>query len=100
MTGKNSLSFVRRVFRKTKNELVPGTLIKCKSGRYIAFYEHRTDIIANGENAVDARKNLRELYEMVIEQEKEEGVIHEDDDKLELPITYHTKSFKEKLQNA
>lgn len=97
MGGKKSLSFVRRVFRKTKGELVPGTLIKCKSGRYMAFYEHRTDIIANGENAVDARKNLRELYETVIAHETEEGLTHEDDDTLIVPEHFSKTSFREKL---
>lgn len=46
---------IRRV-KKKKGELVPGTIVKCESGRFIAFYEHRTDIIANGENEVDAKR--------------------------------------------
>ena len=63
-------------FSKKKNDLVPGTIIKCESGRYIAFYEHRTDIIANGENEKEAVCNLREMYKNVLkaeENEKEEA---------------------------
>ena len=94
------IPFIRQILKKRKSELVPGTLIKCKSGRYMAFYEHRTDIIANGENAVDAKKNLRELYEMVIEHETAEGGKHEDDDKLVLPDSFTKTSFKVKLHYA
>ncbi len=49
---------VSRIIKK-KGELVPGTIVKCDSGRFIAFYEHRTDIIANGENELDAKKILK-----------------------------------------
>ena len=56
--------------KKKKGELVPGTVIECKSGRYVAFYEHRTDIIANGENETGARKNLRKMYEIVRKHEE------------------------------
>jgi predicted RNase H-like HicB family nuclease len=80
--------------RKSKNELVPGTIIECKSGRFIAFYEHRTDIIANGENEADAKKNLKKMYETVTKHEAEENTV------LKVPKSYKTKSFTEKLHVA
>jgi hypothetical protein len=43
--------------------------IKCASGRYLAFYAHRNDIIANGDNKVEAKKNLMEMYATVIAYE-------------------------------
>ena len=86
--------------RKKKGELVPGTLVQCKSGSFLAYYEHRTDIVANGENEIEARKNLRELYKMAIELEEEESEPHEDDDQLSLPAIFTTKQFKERLNLA
>ena len=81
--------------KKKKNELVPGTTIECKSGVFIAFYEHRTDIIANGENEIDARKNLRKMYTAVIKQETEEET---EKNAIKLPKSYKTKRFVEKLE--
>lgn len=80
--------------KKSKTELVPGTIIECKSGRYIAFYEHRTDIIANGENEKDAKKNLKKMYETVKKHEAQENAA------LKLPKSYKTHSFKEKFHVA
>lgn len=72
---------------------VPGIVVKCESGRYIAFYEHRTDIIANGENEKDAKKNLKKMYKIVIDHEEEEEGKH----KIELPPAAKAKSFTEKV---
>lgn len=80
-------------FRKKKYELVPGTLIQTESGRYLAYYEHRSDIIANGENEKDALKNLRELYKAVMQHETQEC----EKKGVELPKSYKTKSFKDKI---
>ena len=79
--------------RKKKSELVPGTIVKCESGRFIAFYEHRTDIIANGDNEVEAKKNLRIMYEIVKKHENAET----EKQSFKLPPTYNTKKFTEKL---
>ena len=79
--------------KKKKGELVPGTIVKCESGRFIAFYEHRTDIIANGENEINAKKNLKIMYEIIKEHEKAEM----EKPSLELPKNFNTKPFKEKL---
>jgi len=49
-----------------------GVVIECKSGRFVVYYEHRTDIIATGENEMDAKKNLKEMYEPIIQFEAEE----------------------------
>lgn len=83
--------------KKKKGELVPGTLILCDSGMVIAYYEHRTDIIANGENEKDARKNLRKLYDLAVNHEKENGEEPKDDDPLPLPGNFDTKKFVEKF---
>ncbi len=83
-----------RRIKKNKSELMPGTLVKCESGRFIAFYEHRTDIIANGDNEVEAKKNLRTMYKIVIKHENAES----EKPSLELPSNYKTKKFTEKLR--
>lgn len=49
-----------------------GTTIKCQSGRYLAFYEHRTDIVANGDSEIEAKKNLKEMYAEIMEHEEAE----------------------------
>lgn len=85
------------IAKKSKGELIPGTIIECKSGRYIAFYEHRTDIIANGENEKDAKKNLKKMYSIVIKHEEKKKAIQ---NTLVLPKSFKTKSFTEKLQTA
>jgi len=82
-----------RFLKKKKGELVPGTIIKCESGGYIAYYEHRTDIIANGENEVDARKNLRLMYEIVKQHEQED----KEKPTLKLPPTFNAKRFNEQI---
>lgn len=81
-------------FRKSKKELVPGTIVKCQSGRYIAYYEHRTDIIANGENEKDAKKNLKEMYDVVIKFETKE---EEEKNTIKLPSNFEIKKFKDKI---
>lgn len=80
-------------FTKKKGELAPGILIECKSGRFIAFYEHRTDVIADGENEKDARKNLKRMMEMVKKYQDAES------QKETVAITkeYKTKKFTEKM---
>lgn len=72
---------------------VPGILVECKSGRFIAYYEHRTDIIAHGENEKDAKKNLKKMYETVRKHEESES----ENQDLVLPKNYHKKHFSEKL---
>jgi predicted RNase H-like HicB family nuclease len=80
---------------KKRFKNVPGTFIECKSGSFIAFYETRPDIIASGDNEIEARKNLKKLYAMVLKHEKEaEGEEKEDS---ELLKTFKTKKFVEKL---
>jgi len=80
---------------KARFKNVPGTFIECKSGRYIAFYETRPDIIASGDNEIEARKNLKELYKMVLKHEKEAA--EEDKDDTELLKNFKIKKFVEKL---
>jgi predicted RNase H-like HicB family nuclease len=76
-----------------KHEIVPGTIVKCQSGRYIAYYEHRTDIIANGDNEKDAKKNLKKMYKIVRDHEESES----ETPPMILPPDTKTKSFSEKL---
>lgn len=82
-----------RIPKKKKNEFVPGTVVKCESGRYIAFYKHRTDIIANGENEADAKNNLKKMYKTVKKYEDAE----EEKQSLILSKSYQTKRFTERL---
>ena len=82
-----------RVHKKKKYEMVPGILIQCESGGFLAYYEHRTDIIANGENEKEARKNLKKMYAVVKKHEDTEVENHP----LVLPKAFKTKSFTEKL---
>ncbi len=83
----------KSLLTKKKGELAPGILIECKSGRFIAFYEHRTDVIADGENERDARKNLKRMIEIVKKYEEGEA------EKETVAITkeYNTKKFTEKM---
>ena len=84
----------KRLFSKKKTELVPGTLIKCESGRYLAFYEHRTDIIANGENEKDAKENLRKMYAVIKKHEGEQL----EKSAVKLPENFTAKHFTDKLE--
>lgn len=84
-------------FTKKKKNTIPGAIVKCESGRYLAFYEHRTDIIANGENEKDALKNLRKMYKVVIEAEEEEKEKIKENRSLILPEKFKVKKFTEKL---
>lgn len=85
----------KRVTTKTpRYKVMPGTIIECKSGRYLAFYEHRIDIVANGDNEREAKKMLKEMYKAVLEYEKNEEEIT---DARGLPKDFKTKGFTEKL---
>lgn len=42
---------------------------KCESGRYLAYYEHRDDILANGDTEIEAKDNLVTLYASVVDYE-------------------------------
>lgn len=86
---------MKKYIRKSKSELIPGTLIKCASGRYLAYYEHRTDIIANGENERDAKANLRKMYTIVKKHEKDDPVNERYD--IDLPPHVQKKTFSDKV---
>jgi len=87
-----------KVFSKDKKSLVPGTLVECKSGRFLAFYEHRSDIVANGNNERDAKKNLKVLYNLVIEFERNNpDKAKKPDDEPLLPLGSKTTPFREKI---
>lgn len=49
-------------------------LVKCESGGYIAYYEERDDIIANGENKKECIANLKKQFASVKEYEANEGM--------------------------
>lgn len=91
MNIKNKISRVK----KQRSELMPGTIVKCESGRFVAFYEHRTDIIANGENEKDAKANLRKMYAVIIKHETKLAK-----NSVNLPSKFTTKHFKENLECA
>ena len=85
--------------RKNKSELAPGIAVECESGSYIAYYEHRTDVIANGKNEMDARKNLRKMMKTVLEFEKEEQDEADNSKKKsnDLPPHAQTKHFTDEI---
>lgn len=85
----------QKVPKKKTYATVPGIIVQCKSGRFLAFYDHRTDIIANGDSEIEAKKNLKKMYKAVKKHEDEES----DKGQLTLPKTYHTKQFTEKLES-
>jgi predicted RNase H-like HicB family nuclease len=87
---------MKKTNEKKKKELVPGTIIQCESGRYLAYYEHRTDIVANGENEKDAKKNLKKMYEIIKKHEDEEL----EKTAIKLPSNFQVKHFTEKLEIA
>lgn len=84
--------------RKEKKERfeVPGTVIQCKSGRYIAFYEHRTDIIANGDSEIEVKKNLKQMYNLIKKNEEKQTPKK----LIKLPPHSIIKSFSEKLESV
>lgn len=84
-------------FTKKKKAETPGILVKCESGRYIAFYDHRTDIIANGENEKDAKDNLRKMYKIVIEAEEEEEKVK---NSIALPNNFRVKHFTDNVAHT
>ncbi len=83
------------ITNKKEKFVVPGTLIECESGRYLAYYEHRTDIIANGENEKDAMKNLKKMYKIIQAGEGKGS----DSKPIDLPTATKIKSFTDKLDS-
>ena len=82
--------------KNTKYKNIPGLTVECKSGRFLAFYDHRTDIVASGDNEVEAKKNLKKMYGIVMKHEKDEEEKNEQSES-ELISSFNTKRFKEKL---
>ncbi len=54
-------------FNMAKKKII---IVKCKSGRFLAYYEHRDDIISSGDNERDAKNNLKIMYNDVMHFEK------------------------------
>ena len=79
----------------TQYKKYKGTIVECKSGRYLAYYEHRRDIVANGDNEVEAKKRLNKLYETVMKLEKKE---EEKNEERPLPKDFKTKPFTDKIR--
>jgi len=71
----------------------PGVIVQCKSGRYLAFFEHRTDIVASGDSVLEAKKNLKQMYKVVMKHERDE----EANDGIVLPKDFKTSKFVEKI---
>jgi predicted RNase H-like HicB family nuclease len=81
-----------KLFSKRRKEML-GSFIKCQSGRFLAFYEHRTDIIANGNNEKEALKNLKDMYQSVTAFEK----LDDEGKKLNLSEKYEVRHFSHKV---
>ncbi len=77
-----------------KKHKYPGITFETKAGRNVAFYDHRTDIIASGENQKEAIKNLKKLYKAVKEHEEDE---ESEKPPLKLPENVTPKKFVEKF---
>lgn len=84
------------IIKKRRYKNAPGITVECQSGRYLAFYDHRTDIIAHGDNEVEAKRNLKKMYDIVTKQEKEEEEKKEEPD---LPASFKIKRFTQKVFN-
>lgn len=82
--------------KKKERFTVPGTIVKCQSGRFLAFYEHRTDIVANGNSEREAKDNLKKLYAVVKKNEEKEQPLT----RIKLPPHTSIKSFSEKLSTV
>ncbi|MBI1783476.1 MAG: hypothetical protein HYR66_19240 [Sphingobacteriales bacterium] len=82
------------IVKKRKKQKYPGITFKTQAGRYIAFYDHRTDIVASGENEREALKNLKEMYKVVMEHEEEE---ESEKPTLKLPNNVVPKKFVAKF---
>jgi len=80
--------------KSLKNIMFPGVIVECKSGRFLAYYEHRDDIMASGENEPDAKKNLEKMFKTVMAYEKKEGIEREPD---VLPQNTKTRKFQHKF---
>lgn len=84
--------------RYKKITSIPGVIIEAKSGWFVAYYEHRTDIIANGENEREVKKNLKEMYDAIIKSEEEEE--SEKKTSAALPKEFKTRHFTQRLKSA
>lgn len=82
-----------KAIKNKKATTIPGMIVQCKSGRFVAFYDHRSDIIANGSNEREAKKNLKEMYEAVMKYEEDE----EKKTAPALPKDFKVRAFKEKI---
>lgn len=57
----------------------PFTIVfqECKSGRWLAWYQNRSDIIANGDTKQEAEDNLKTLYKSVVPFSYKAIIAHE-----------------------
>ena len=84
--------FMARPLSNKKYDLFSATVILCQEGGFIAFFEHRSDIIANGDTEKQVLKNLKTMYLSVLKDEKD-GYTEKpvEDIPLELPADWKTK---------
>jgi len=81
-------------FTKKEKYTVPGTIVECQSGRYLAYYEHRTDIIANGDSSIEAKKNLKKMFSVIKKfEESENSKVNSE----KPPTPFKQSSFTERL---
>lgn len=91
---KKAQNLLMNRFSKRSKE-VPGILVHCKSGRYLAYYEHRTDIIANGNSDKEAMSNLKVMYAEVMAFENDLEAKRES--KPTIPHDAEVSRFRHKL---
>jgi hypothetical protein len=91
MIIQNLLFMPMQPVRQKKSSIFSGISIECESGDYLAFYDHRSDIIANGDNEGDAKRNLKRMYKLV----KKLGDVKESYSSINLPADFKIRKFEE-----
>jgi predicted RNase H-like HicB family nuclease len=89
----NALSMAKRTISKS-GYIVTGTIVLCAPDYFFAFYDHRSEMTANGETVEECLRNLREMYEYVLrEEERGKKQKPQADLPLQLPADWNVKKF-------
>lgn len=90
--------FMARPLSKRIYDLFSATVIFCQSGRFVAFFNERSDIIANGDTEKEVLNNLRKMYRIALQAEKD-GIYEKPtvDNPIVLPEDWKTKQSVVKI---
>lgn len=61
---------IRRIKKKQQTIFLTGNLIEGPTGRYTAYFDQFPELVAEGENENDAKKNLIAAFQEVLEYKK------------------------------